>query len=80
MPYPDSTWEQQWREARRKTGSSAGFCTAIEAANALLATLRHASDALDYAQAQVSSDSDRQRLLLWLRDVNGVIAKAEGRE
>jgi hypothetical protein len=36
------------------TGSSAGFCTAIEAANALLATLRHASDALDYAQAQMS--------------------------
>ena len=51
----------------------------IAAAPDLLDTLRLADDALDYAQAQVDSESDRERLRHWRTRVQNVIALAEGR-
>ena len=51
----------------------------IAAAPELLAALRLAVDALDYAQAQVDSASDRQRLLHWRTQVQNAISLAEGR-
>jgi hypothetical protein len=51
----------------------------IAAAPALLAALRIAVNALDYAQAQVDSESDRQRLLHWRTPVQNAISLAEGR-
>jgi hypothetical protein len=75
MPYPDSEYPSILR-GRDKRESQRLLAAAPE----MLATLKHAADALDFAQAQVSSARDRQRILLWLGDVEGVIAKAEGRE
>jgi hypothetical protein len=75
MPYPDSEYPSILRGRDKRESQRL-----MAAAPAMLVTLRHAADALDYAQAQVSSERDRQRILLWMRDVAGVIAKAEGRE
>lgn len=44
----------------------------------LLAALRDAYDALDYAQAQVDSESDRMHLCRVRRRVKPVIDRAEG--
>ena len=44
----------------------------------LLAALKVAADAIDYAQAQVDSENDRHNLLVRLAQVKRVIAKAEG--
>jgi hypothetical protein len=52
----------------------------VAAAPELLAALKDAYDALDYAQAQVDSDSDRMHLTRCRRRIMPVIAKAEGRE
>lgn len=51
----------------------------IAAAPDMLDALRTADDALDYAQAQVDSESDRERLRHWRTRVQNVIALAEGR-
>jgi len=51
----------------------------IAAAPDMLDALRTADDALDYAQAQVDSESDRERLRQWRTRVQNVIALAEGR-
>lgn len=51
----------------------------IAAAPELLAALKLAADAIDYAQAQVDSENDRHNLLVRLAQVKRVIAKAEGR-
>ena len=51
----------------------------IAAAPDMLDALRTADDALDYAQAQVDSERDRERLLHWRTRVQNVIALAEGR-
>ena len=44
----------------------------------LLAALRDAYDALDYAQAQVDSESDRMHLRRVRRKIKPVIDRAEG--
>lgn len=49
----------------------------IAAAPEMLAALRVADDALDYAQAQVDSDRDRKRLLHWRTQVQNAISLAE---
>ena len=51
----------------------------IAAAPDMLDALRTADDALDYAQAQVDSERDRERLRQWRTRVQNVIALAEGR-
>jgi hypothetical protein len=51
----------------------------IAAAPELLAALKDAYDALDYAQAQVDSDADRWHLTGCRRKIKPVIDKAEGR-
>lgn len=50
----------------------------IAAAPELLAALRDAYDALDYAQAQVDSDTDRMHLTRCRRKIKPVIDRAEG--
>jgi hypothetical protein len=45
----------------------------------LLAALRIADEALDYAQAQVDSERDRKRLLHWRTQVQNAISLAEGK-
>lgn len=62
--------------ALQVTGDAASL---FEAAPELLATLRIAADALDYAQAQVDSENDRHNLLVRLEQVKRAISKAEGR-
>jgi enoyl reductase-like protein len=52
----------------------------IAAAPELLAALKDAYDALDYAQAQVDSDDDRWHLTRCRRKIKPVIDKAEGRD
>jgi hypothetical protein len=49
----------------------------IAAAPEMLAALRIADDALDYAHAQVDSDRDRQRLLHWRTQVQNAISLTE---
>lgn len=49
------------------------------AAPRLLDALKFAYDALDYAQAQVDSDSDRKYLLRCRQIIKPVISSAEGR-
>ena len=49
----------------------------IAAAPELLAALRIADDALDFAQAQVDSERDRRRLLHWRTQVQNAISLAE---
>lgn len=51
----------------------------IAAAPELLAALKEAYDALDYAQAQVDSDTDRWHLTRCRRKLKPVIDRAEGR-
>lgn len=51
----------------------------IAAAPELLAALKDAYDALDYAQAQVDSDADRMHLTRCRRKIKPVIEAAEGR-
>ena len=51
----------------------------MAAAPDLLAALRAAHDALDYAQAQVDSENDAHRLRQWRAQIGRVLAKAEGR-
>ena len=46
----------------------------------LLATLRVADEALDFAQAQVDSEYDRNRLRFWRKQVQDAISLAEGGE
>jgi len=74
MPYPDSEYPSILR-GRDKRESQRLLAAAPE----LLAALRLAVDALDYAQAQVDSESDRQRLLHWRTQVQNAISLAEGR-
>jgi hypothetical protein len=50
----------------------------MAAAPEMLATLRIAADALDYAQAQVDSHNDAHNLLVRLEQVKRVIAKVAG--
>jgi hypothetical protein len=50
----------------------------LAAAPEMLAALRIADNALDYAQAQVDSDSDRERLLHWRTQVQNAISLTEG--
>lgn len=52
----------------------------MAAAPEMLAALRVAHDALDYAQAQVDSENDAHRLRQWRVQIGRVLAKAEGRE
>jgi hypothetical protein len=49
----------------------------IAAAPEMLAALRIADDALDYAQAQVDSEGDRKRLLHWRTQVLNAISLTE---
>jgi hypothetical protein len=49
----------------------------MAAAPEMLAALRIADDALDFAQAQVDSERDRQRLLHWRTLVQNAISLAE---
>lgn len=56
---------------------SAANASLIAAAPELLAALRIADDALDFAQAQVDSERDRQRLLHWRKQVQDAISLAE---
>lgn len=51
----------------------------ITAAPELLAALKDAYDALDYAQAQVESETDRMHLTRCRRKIKPVIDAAEGR-
>ena len=60
-------------------GEIAANARLIASAPDLLATLKAAADAIDYAQAQVDSENDRHNLLVRLVQVQRVIAKAEGR-
>jgi hypothetical protein len=55
-----------------------GNAALLLAAPELLAALKVAADAIDYAQAQVDSENDRHNLLVRLAQVKRVIAKAEG--
>ena len=64
MPYADAKYPHDRR--------------LIEAAPELLETLKVASNAIDYGQAQVDSEEDRYRLRKWLVQVKRVIARAEG--
>lgn len=50
----------------------------IAAAPGLLAALKDAYDALDYAQAQVDSDDDRMHLTRCRRKIKPIITQAEG--
>jgi hypothetical protein len=50
----------------------------IAAATELLAALKDAYDALDYAQAQVDSEADRMHLTRCRRKIKPVIDQAEG--
>lgn len=52
----------------------------VAAAPELLAALKEAYDALDYAQAQVDSDTDRWHLTQCRRKLKPVIDRAEGRQ
>ena len=56
-----------------------GTARLVAAAPELLAALKDAYDALDYAQAQVDSEDDRMRLTRCRRKIKPVIDKAEGR-
>jgi hypothetical protein len=60
-------------------GESDANARLIASAPDLLAALKVAADAIDYAQAQVDSENDRHNLLVRLVQVKRVIAKAEGR-
>ena len=60
-------------------GESDANARLLAAAPELLAALKVAADAIDYAQAQVDSENDRHNLLVRLVQVQRVIAKAEGR-
>ena len=51
----------------------------MAAAPEMLAALKDAYDALDYAQAQVDSDADRMHLTRCRRKIAPIITKAEGR-
>jgi hypothetical protein len=57
-------------------GQSLPNARLIAAAPELLAACRLAEDALDFAQAQVESESDRAQLLGWLYTVRQAIAAA----
>jgi hypothetical protein len=59
--------------------STEGNGILIAAAPELLAALKDAYDALDYAQAQVDSDDVRWHLTRCCRKIKPVIDKAEGR-
>lgn len=50
----------------------------MAAAPELLAALKDAYDALDYAQAQVDSDDDRMYLTRCRRKIKPIITQAEG--
>lgn len=60
-------------------GESDAHARLIAAAPELLAALKVADDALDFAQAQVNSERDANQLRGWRRDVQRAIATAEGR-
>lgn len=47
----------------------------IACAPAMLAALRLADDALDFSQAQVDNDRDRERLVEWRRQIRTVLDK-----
>lgn len=57
-----------------------GTARLVAAAPKLLAALRLADNALDYAQAQVDSERDAAALRSWRRDVQRAIASAEDTE
>lgn len=80
MPYADSDYERSWKmQTKGVTLYPATMQRLIEAAPALLVALRDAYDALDYAQAQVDSDTDRMHLTRCRRKIKPVIDWAEGR-
>lgn len=56
------------------------FANLLAAAPFLLLALRSAEEAIDFAQAQVESDSDRSFLLKKLRQVRDAIADAGNQE
>jgi len=60
--------------------SSKRLAVLFAASAAMMDALRIADDALDYAQAQVEDERDRQRLLHWRAQVQSALALAEGRE
>lgn len=59
-------------------GESDANARLIAAAPELLAALKVADMALDFAQAQVNSERDANQLRGWRRDVQKAINKAEG--
>jgi len=72
--------ENFWNENPSQFGSpKPSDVRLIAAAPELLAALKDAYDALDYAQAQVDSDADRMHLTRCRRKIAPIIAKAEGR-
>ncbi len=80
MPYADSDYERSWKmQTKGVMLYPATMQRLIEAAPALLVALRDAYDALDYAQAQVDSDTDRMHLTRCRRKIKPVIDRAEGR-
>lgn len=75
MPYPDSEYPSILRGKDKRESQRL-----LAAAPNMLLALHCASNGLDYAQAQVESDKDRERINEWRATVDAVIAKAEGRE
>ena len=77
---PNGYWkigdEEHWTVCHQVAGDSARL---IAAAPELLASLMEACEALDFAQAQVDSESDGIHLRRCRRRIKTVIAKAEGR-
>jgi hypothetical protein len=59
-------------------GESDANARLIASAPDLLAALKVADMALDFAQAQVDSERDANQLRGWRRDVQKAIAEAEG--
>ena len=60
-------------------GKSDANARLIASAPELLAALKVADDALDFAQAQVDSERDANQLRGWRREIQKAINKAEGR-
>jgi hypothetical protein len=66
-----------WSVAHEMTGET-GRLFAV--AREMRDVLRVADDALDFAQAQVDSDKDADKLRAWRKQIQGVLSKTEGGE
>lgn len=77
---PDSPGFTIWPDGAICSGLTRKSGHLINAASDLLAALKEAYDALDYAQAQVDSDTDRMHLTRCRRKIKPVIDRAEGRD